>query len=420
MWEYDTPIPPNRGALEALNPDGSLKWRYYTDGWQRYPVVGPDGSIYISGYGVGLTALDPEGNVKWSYLKIPMTLNLNSLPAIGLDGLIYFCSNRDLYALNPDGTLSWKTTYGADYRHVFHFRPSIGNFGATMYLGSSHFYSMRPDGTILWQYKATEAVITNEPAVICPDGTVLFSLMNGEILALDQHAELEWTFNIDPCDFAVQYAPVVAPDGTIYAVSCFYNKLYAIDPDGTLKWVFETPSSSQRQFFTPAIGADGTIYFGNTSYGFCANPPSPKYPSPTKDAYFYALDPDGNIKWQYPLDYRVSAPAQISEDGILYFPTEGGFLYALDTGTGMGLAKTGWPGRHYDAQNTGNGSGVFLDEVKGGDFNGNGSLEITDVISLIFYSRYYSHHPALDINDDGKYNICDAVNLILSMTYIEE
>ncbi|MEA2063848.1 MAG: hypothetical protein U9P14_09145, partial [Gemmatimonadota bacterium] len=113
------------------------------------------------------------------------------------------------------------------------------------------------------------------------------------------------------------------------------------------------------------------------------------------------------------LRFAVNAPAALSEEGILYFPTEGGWLYALDTGTGQGLAKSGWPSRHYDAQNTANGSGVFLDLVEGGDFNNNGELEIADAIAFILFARNYPEHPAIDLNKDGIYTIADVVKLII-------
>jgi outer membrane protein assembly factor BamB len=242
-------------------------------------------------------------------------------------------------------------------------------------------------------------------------------VLNNNIMALSKDGKKEWTYERNFISGTDGHsAPVVAPDGTIYLNTSHEPKLQAINPDGTLKWEFEAPSTSISNLMTPVIGQDGTLYFGGTSFWHCDQIPCPKYPPPS-ESYFYALDPKGNLKWQYSLQYAVSAPALLSEEGILYFPTEGGWLYALDTGTGQGLAKSGWPSRHYDAQNTANGAGVFLDLVEGGDFNNSGKLEIADAVALIGLSRFYPEHPALDFNADGQYSISDVIKLVLDMRY---
>ncbi|MGB9591951.1 MAG: PQQ-binding-like beta-propeller repeat protein, partial [Candidatus Kryptoniota bacterium] len=81
--------------LRALNPDGSLKWSYKTGGpIYSAPVVGDDGMIYISSgdYAssiyVGpsyyyLYALNPNGTLKWKYQTGSY---IYSSPAIASDG----------------------------------------------------------------------------------------------------------------------------------------------------------------------------------------------------------------------------------------------------------------------------------------------------------------------------------------------
>ncbi|MFC1537587.1 PQQ-binding-like beta-propeller repeat protein [Gemmatimonadota bacterium] len=404
---------PRMGALEALNPDGSLKWRHYTERIQLCPVVGPDETIYVRGYGSDtLFALDPQGNIRWfRYLRI------DSAPATGPDSLLYFSWAGDLYALDSEGTLSIKNAYSADYQLDIDGSPSVWKDGV-IYLGEEYFYSMLPDGSIRYSgYRGITKEVCGRPA-ICPDGTAVFPLHNGEIYAVDSLGEFKWSFQVTERwpygDYKLAETPVVAPDGTIYAGN-HTSRLYAINPDGTLKWMFEIQLQlmNERIARTPVIGADGTIYFGTGIFHWCDVPPCPKYPPPM-ESYFYALAPQGNVKWRYPLDYGVSAPAALSGEGILYFPTDGGRLYALDTGTGKGQAKTGWPGTNFDAQNTGNGSEVYA-RISAGDFNGNGEAEIGDAVAMILFSRNFPDHSALDINGDGRYNIVDVIQLILNM-----
>ncbi len=53
---------------------------------------------------------------------------------------------------------------------------------------------------------------------------------------------------------------------------------------GDILWKFHTQASLTNENFVdscPAIGDDGTIYFGSD------------------DNYFYALNPDGTLKWKF-------------------------------------------------------------------------------------------------------------------------
>ena len=63
------------GAVIALDPNGSLKWKYETVG--AIPdggvVLGEDGTVYANGgkasgsNGAGVVALGSDGSLKWHY-----------------------------------------------------------------------------------------------------------------------------------------------------------------------------------------------------------------------------------------------------------------------------------------------------------------------------------------------------------------
>ena len=54
--------------LHALNPDGSLKWKYQTGSIvNSSPAVAPDGTIYVGSSDYYLYALNPDGSLKWKY-----------------------------------------------------------------------------------------------------------------------------------------------------------------------------------------------------------------------------------------------------------------------------------------------------------------------------------------------------------------
>jgi FlgD Ig-like domain len=50
-----------------------------------------------------------------------------------------------------------------------------------------------------------------------------------------------------------------------------------------------------------------------------------------------------------------------------------------------------------------------------GDIDGNGKLELTDVIALLLLGREYPGDPLADFNGDGRYSITDAISLLLYM-----
>lgn len=117
------------GFVYAVNPDGTLRWRYAVPG-QRHvrasPAIGSDGTIYITtkawydpanGAQPALAfAMNPEGTVKWTY-EIPPTNELvpadsYTSPAIGADGTIYFAAeNGFIFALDPEGELLWRENF---------------------------------------------------------------------------------------------------------------------------------------------------------------------------------------------------------------------------------------------------------------------------------------------------------------------
>ncbi|MEJ2329840.1 MAG: PQQ-binding-like beta-propeller repeat protein, partial [Gammaproteobacteria bacterium] len=91
--------------LHAINPNGSLKWRYATDSAiDSSPSIGSDGTVYVGSRDGKLYAINPEdGSLKWS-VAFPSDAPVSSSPAIGNDGRIYALT-RDLRVINSDGSV---------------------------------------------------------------------------------------------------------------------------------------------------------------------------------------------------------------------------------------------------------------------------------------------------------------------------
>jgi len=124
----------DEGYLYAINPDGSLKWKFKTKGvvWSS-PAIAQDGTIYVGSDDNYLYAINPDGSLKWKFKTGNMVV---SSPAIAQDGTIYVGSYDDyLYAINPDGSLKWKFKTG----DLVKSSPTIGPDG-TVYFGSDDGY----------------------------------------------------------------------------------------------------------------------------------------------------------------------------------------------------------------------------------------------------------------------------------------
>jgi hypothetical protein len=102
-----------QGNLRAINPDGSDKWTFVTDEYQPFtsPVatIGSDGTIYIGTEQI--YAVNPDGTLKWKYYFPARILNPDIRVPIVVDAnnSVFVCSqNGSCYAFNADGNLIWE------------------------------------------------------------------------------------------------------------------------------------------------------------------------------------------------------------------------------------------------------------------------------------------------------------------------
>jgi len=293
-------------SFYAVNPDGSLKWKYTTEGViPGSAAIGSDGTVYVGSADCKLYALNPDGTLKWSYTTGG---TLYAPVSIGPEGTIYFgtSNTKMIYALNPDGTLKWSYTLGGNINKGC---PAVSPDG-TIYIGTTDkkLYALNPDGTLKWSY-TTGGNIYTASAAIGSDGTLVFGSYDKKLYALNPDGTLKWSYTAGGTIYG---SPVIDSDGTIYFGSYSDYKIYAVNSDGTLKWTYTT---GNKIWGSPAIGADGTIYIGST------------------DSNVYALNPDGTLKWSYTTGGAIygSSPA-IGADGTLYIGSYDSKLYAF-TGT---------------------------------------------------------------------------------------
>ena len=305
------------GYLNALNPNGTLKWKYQTGGGAPSPVIGSDGTIYVESSDDNLYALNFNGTLKWKY---PINCCWSS-PAIGSDGTVYVGSEC-LYAIASNGTLKWKylTKSGIDSS------PVIGSDG-TIYVGSydCNLYAINPDGTLKWKYKTGGGI--HRATAIGSDGTVYVGSADCNLYAITPNGKLKWKYHTKE---GIDVPPVIGSDGTIYVDSGY--EVYALNFKGALKWKYH---AEEVIISAPSIGPDGTLYFGSAGYIYAiadrmvsAKPDGGIYN--TSKTITLTMNKSGNIYWRYYSSkvnttwFKYVSPIKINKTSIIQF-------YAQDT-----------------------------------------------------------------------------------------
>ena len=316
-------------------------WKYKTDSSvESSPTIGADGTIYIGSHDGNLYALNPGGSLKWKFkLAEPVyderwkvSKAIMAAPAVDKNGTTYINgSSNYLHAVNPDGTEKWR--FPIKWSNDFWNGPNIGADG-TIYIGTARndpkdhsmeagVYAITPEGQEKWRYPEPSGV-TIVPT-IAVDGTIYagaaeVSTNKGRIIALDQNGKKKWQFDLEQW---LEGSASIAADGTIYSGSKEGN-IYAINHDGSEKWRFKTGSGVSA---TPSIGPDGTVYIGSW------------------DGNFYALESKtGKELWRfdvkigrdpklfegYPGKETIITSAAISQDGVIVFADVFDTIYGLD------------------------------------------------------------------------------------------
>jgi outer membrane protein assembly factor BamB len=302
----------SNGALYALNPDGSQKWMYQTNGQASCPVIGNDGSIYFGSGDGHVYSLTSDGTLRWSTATVS---GIYSNPAMASDGTIYACSYKGtVNAIDGlTGTSKWTFLTG---NYIF-ASPAIGKDG-TVYVGcdnptanisspSNLFYAINPDGSQKWQYGG--AFGFDSAAAIGSNGTVYVGTNDGGMHALDPATGRDqWSYTTTSGPNTHPSAPAIAPDGTVYFGATDGN-LYAFTSQMSLKW---TTAIGGNYVVAPAVGGDGTIYTGfNDNSG---------------NGGYAAVNPDGSVKWTFATNGEVNGASAIGPDGIVYTAVYNGII----------------------------------------------------------------------------------------------
>lgn len=300
------------------------------------------------------------------------TASPTSWPGVTVDmdrGTVYVANNQHIYAVNlENGTEKWRFPQEADRKISFFAAPALTEDGQLVVGGYDHlFYSLDPaNGSVKWTFDGADNIYVAGPLAA---GEQIFAPnSNNQLYALALAGNLVWKFetghslwgtpatngdnlylaSMDHYVYAIDKAsgaqvwktedlggavagsPTLGPDGVLY-VGTFANDLIALDTtDGSEIW---RVAASNWVWSGPALDGE-FLYFGDLS------------------GTMYSLNAvDGSIRWQVQpdtSDKKAISNSPLVVNDTVYFVTDGGALWALDTQTGTGWSKT-VEGRLYTA-----------------------------------------------------------------------
>jgi alpha-tubulin suppressor-like RCC1 family protein len=298
----------SRGPLQPL-----VKWSTRVQGMPGSPVVSSNGTIYVptgmlnrdtTGY---LYALRPDGSEIWntSFSGLPSC----TAPALVADGTIYVHMNGGEGNQVALERMEAVTTNGYT-KFIFYFNDVVGSYttptpstpavasDGTIYVGSmdTRLYAINPDGTLKWRRTLSVSSINVSPALPHAENAIYTSDAGSTLGSFNTAGNTNWLRSYDDGGGSTAGQISIAPDGTVYVSDKWNKQLVAFDPNGNEKWRY---TLTDYLNCTPALAADGTIYV-------CADG-------------LYAINPNGSLKWKAGNALFTEASPILSADGLIFW-----------------------------------------------------------------------------------------------------
>ncbi len=159
------------GYIYALNPDGSLAWKYRAGPVLDSPVIGPDGAIYVTTTSGDAVAINANGSLRWQH---PIDSVVNYGGAGGaIDHSSYYTSGRHgLISVSLDsGEERWETEIPFGQNGS----PSILQNGLIVYPGHGRLNAVDSSGDAQWSYPNLTAEATAKNGGWPPPGDGAFN-----------------------------------------------------------------------------------------------------------------------------------------------------------------------------------------------------------------------------------------------------
>jgi hypothetical protein len=363
----DSPWPVLRGDMQGTGRSEYIGPRTNNVIWRKDmplgilygPIIGYDNKLYMGERAVSpdsvnyFYALTKDGQIFWTF-NTQGGLPNNSGAVQTKDSTIYFFSrNKQMYALNADGSLKWAYNIYANFRS---FQPIAKN---------GDIYIPYPDTLFILNSSGELKRRVNIPLIseaisFSPGGDTLYfitgRIMTGEpgaLNAADLDGNILWKYDLGIVSWGI---PLIDNQNKIYIYgqdSLFGNAyLYSFNPSGTLNWKYV--SNTLYSHLAPTMDRNGNIilfshklidslyvahivslnYNGNENWsykfdgdrdnhlidhGLVCDAEGKIYCGSSHGGYFYCINNNGELLWKLDIgDYEYDSCPAIDSDGTLY------------------------------------------------------------------------------------------------------
>jgi hypothetical protein len=197
--------------------------------------------------------------------------------------------------------LSTTTLARSGYLEIFG-----SNFGSsgTVLIGGIAAFTANWESTRIVAYVPEAAALGSVPVQVINDSGPS-NIVNLTVTTRQPTGRVNWRFRMDGPYASVR--PVMAADGTVYAIDVF-SHLYALTADGGLKWLVRGAGDKGV-----AVGQDGAVYVASENF-------------------IKAFNPDGTAKWTFVQNPRalICLGVSVGPDGNIYsVGTQGMGVFSL-------------------------------------------------------------------------------------------
>jgi outer membrane protein assembly factor BamB len=213
VWAGSLPTTSTPPLLYCRSATGSPLWSFEPTSMNAASIdgtaVGADGTIYNCTEDGALLALAPDGSQRWR-ASLPCFT-----PTVAHDGTIYGGSFESVGAVSRAGTLLWSIESDADTPYTSWISIGLdGSLIATQQGENPRVVSFSPQGAVRWSLPMMGNTGGHSRPVIDRTGTIFVGVADG-LDALRPDGSMTWSFG----DFGACGSPSIGADGTVY-VTC--------------------------------------------------------------------------------------------------------------------------------------------------------------------------------------------------------
>ena len=315
----------------SIYPDGTTRWTFLTGetfSTNSGILIGSDSTIYFGSQGGYVYAIDFLGILKW---KHDYGMNIFShVMNIDKDSSIYVTSaDGNLYSIyKHNGETRWKRSYDGGFGAS---SPTFSPDGETIYMAGhdNYLYALNLDGSLKWRF--SYGPVTVIPLVDNDENIYVIGKVDSVGLhSISPDSEIRWSYNFANWIAGRSLLDFVTMDknGNIYFHSYIntnqQSKITSVDYEGNFRWEYSFEQPGEDIMVPLICDADGTVYCGST-WGY----------------YYYAISSEGELLWKLPLNgYQVDNSGAIGSDGTLYIGTHLGSLIKSQEKTLIAIRDT--------------------------------------------------------------------------------